>query len=161
MALIYQATLTPSKLELVSAWLPSRPWAPPGSEDPTRVGAYRLDDPDGEVGLEGFVLRTRAGALVHVPLTYRAAPLPGAREHLVGTSEHSVLGTRWVYDGCADPVWVAALATAVLTGGTQAEEMVHADDGPAEPREPSVTVLTGVRYCAKGLAALRAICRSV
>ncbi|MFF4908404.1 hypothetical protein ACFY2T_26470 [Streptomyces sp. NPDC001260] len=40
----------------------------------------------------------------HVPLTYRGAPLPGAEHALVGTMEHGVLGPRWAYDGCHDPV---------------------------------------------------------
>jgi len=34
-----------------------------------------------------------------VPLTYRGAPLDGAEDALVGTTEHGVLGRRWVYDG--------------------------------------------------------------
>jgi hypothetical protein len=39
----------------------------------------------------------------------------------MGTSEHSVLGRRWVYDGCGDPVWAATLTATILTGGTQAQ----------------------------------------
>ena len=45
------------------------------------------------------------GSVLHVPVTYRAAPVAGADEHLIGTMEHSVLGRRWAYDGCADPVF--------------------------------------------------------
>ena len=37
--------------------------------------------------------------------------------------------TRWVYDGCGDPVYVRALATAILSGGTQAEIDVVTDTG--------------------------------
>lgn len=127
MALIHRATLTPSKLELLAGWLPSREWS---TEDPTvqQLGAYRFDDPVGEVGLEAFLLQASTGPVLHVPLTYRGAPLAGAEAFLVGTLEHSVLGTRWVYDGCGDPVWVAALLKAVLTGGTQAEELVDMGD---------------------------------
>ena len=47
-----------------------------------------------------------------LPLTYRGAELDGAEEHLVGTTEHSELGPRWVYDGCADPVFVGELVRA-------------------------------------------------
>ena len=139
MALIYQATLTPSKLELLTGWLAGRPWAGDvtGLE---QAGAYRFDDPAGEVGIETFLLRAPDGRVLHVPVTYRAAPLDGAEEHLLGTMEHSVLGTRWAYDGCADPVWAAAVTSVVLTGATQAEEVVD-DEGRREPRRPSATVV--------------------
>lgn len=138
MALIHKATLTPSKLELLTAWLPTRPWF--GSEaDVKQAGAYRFDDPAGEVGLEAFILEVDDGSVVHVPLTYRAAPVAGADEFLVSTTEHSVLGTRWVYDGCADPVWVTELARTILTGAPQAQEFVEAEGGLA-PREPTATV---------------------
>ena len=50
-----------------------------------------------------------------------------------------MLGTRWVYDASADPVYVATLAATVLTGGTQAEEVLDTD-GRREVREPGVTV---------------------
>jgi Maltokinase N-terminal cap domain len=140
MALLHRATLTPTKRELMDAWLPSRAWFRGEVADLRPVGAYRFDDPDGEVGLEGFLLGDTAGTVLHLPLTYRAAPLLGADEHLVGTSDHSVLGPRWVYDGCADPVWVRALVTAVLTGGAQAEQFIEID-GRLEPRESSATVL--------------------
>jgi hypothetical protein len=32
-----------------------------------------------------------------------------------------------VYDACADPVWAATLATAALTGGTEAEQVIEED----------------------------------
>ena len=139
MAVIHRATLRPSKLELVAGWVPGRPWggvaAGAGLE---QVAAYRFDDPAGEVGTETFVLRA-GDTLLHVPLTYRGAPVPGQEEHLVGTTEHSVLGRRWCYDACADPVYVAALAAAVLTGAPQAEEHVVADGGQ-QRREPTAHV---------------------
>ncbi len=118
------ATLDPSKQELLEAWLPSRPWAS-GATSVTKVGEYRFDDPAGEVGIETILWRTPDGAVLQVPFTYRAEPLAGAEEFLVGTSEHSVLGPRFVYDGCADPVWATAVATAVLTGGTQAQMVIE------------------------------------
>lgn len=138
MALLHHATVTPSKPELLAAWLPSQPWAGErtGLE---QVGGYRLDDPAGEVGMEGILLRTDAGDVLHVPLTYRAAPLDGAEQHLVGTTEHSVLGTRWVYDATADPIWHAAMTATVLMGASGAEEYFEVD-GQRETREPSVRV---------------------
>src|SRR4051812_8833691 len=99
MATIYQATITPTKLELLSAWLPGRHWYPADDvKDLQRVAACRFDDPAGQVGVEILLVRAEGGPLVHVPLTYRAAPLEGAEAHLIGTAEHEVLGTRWVYD---------------------------------------------------------------
>ncbi|HEU4542883.1 MAG TPA: hypothetical protein VFR23_17270 [Jiangellaceae bacterium] len=138
MALIYKAVLTPSKLSLLTAWLPSRLWFT-GEAELRQMGAYRFDDPAGEVGLEALIVQGGDGSVFHVPLTYRGMPLPGAEEFLVGTAEHSVLGPRWVYDGCADPVWAAALAATVLTGGTQVEEFIDVD-GRLEPRAPTATV---------------------
>lgn len=138
MALIHKATLKPTKLELVAAWLPSRPWFT-GDPELRQVGAYRFDDPAGVVGLEALLLEGGDGAVYHVPLTYRGARLDGCEELLVGTTEHSVLGTRWVYDGCGDPVWATVMATAVLTGGTQADEVVDTD-GRLEPRASTATV---------------------
>ncbi|MBB5787494.1 CG0192-related protein [Jiangella mangrovi] len=138
MALIHRATLQPTKLELLAAWLPSQAWAA-GTGAVQPVGAYRFDDPAGEVGLEAHLVHAADGTVLHVPLTYRGAPLAGADDALAGTMEHSVLGRRWVYDGCADPVWVAALARAVLAGTPQAEELVDVD-GELVPREPTARV---------------------
>lgn len=144
MALIYgDAKLAPSKLELVSRWLPGRPWSP--ARQPVELGSlgsYRFDDPAGEVGVETFLVRAPDGSVVQVPLTYRGAPLPDAEEHLVGTMEHSVLGTRWVYDGCGDPVWAAALLRAVWAAEPQAVETVQVD-GRRTTRDPAVPVTGG------------------
>jgi Maltokinase N-terminal cap domain len=139
MALIYEtATLTPGKLELLSSWLPGQSWYD-GQGDVEQLGSYRFDDPAGEVGVETFLLRATDGSVLHVPLTYRSAELADAADRLVGTTEHSVLGTRWVYDAATDPVWAGVVAAAVLGGGTQVEEVLHVD-GRREPREPSAYV---------------------
>lgn len=122
MAYIHLAQLTPSKIEMLAGWVPDRPWL--GDTDVSTVeavGAFRFDDPADEVGIETHVLRTADGKFLHVPLTYRGTPLAGAESSLLGTMEHSVLGERWVYDGCGDPVYATALATAIFTGGSQAE----------------------------------------
>ena len=130
MAYVYpQADLTPSKRELIDAWLPTRGWydGHPGRKP---VGSFRFDDPEGQVGLEGFLIGGEDQTTYLVPLTYRGAELPGAEEHLVGTTEHSELGRRWVYDGCADPVFVGELARAVLTGGTGVDHEYDLGNGP-------------------------------
>ncbi|GIF20768.1 hypothetical protein BJ973_001326 [Actinoplanes tereljensis] len=140
MATIHQATLTPTKLELLTTWLSSRHWYPGEYvKDLQRVGACRFDDPAGEVGLEMIVVRAEDGPLVHVPLTYRGAALEDAEQHLIGTMEHSVLGTRWVYDAVADPVYLSVLTATIRTGGEQAEELVETQDGP-QRREPNMRV---------------------
>ncbi len=140
MAIIHQAELTPSKLELLQAYLPALEGFGFGNgADLATLGAYRFDDPAGEVGMETHLLRTPDGRTIHVPLTYRAAPLDGAEQWLIGTLEHSVLGTRWVYNGCGDPVYTAELVRTILTGGTQAELEVLTKDGPVK-RENTVHV---------------------
>ena len=127
MGIVHKATLSPSKQELVESWLPTRSWAD-GHRIAEKVAEYRLDDPAGEVGVETILWRTEDGTVLQTPLTYRAAPLAGAEEHLIGTTEHSVLGRRWAYDGCGDPVWAATLAAGILTGAQQSQ-MYFEDDG--------------------------------
>lgn len=138
MAIIHQANLTPSKAEVVAAWLPRQPWFDGTAADVRPVGAYRFDDPEGEVGIESHLMDAD-GQLVHVPLTYRSSPLPGAEAFLVGTMEHSVLGTRWVYDAVGDPVYQAELRRVVREAGTQVRMFVETPEGPVE-REPTATV---------------------
>ncbi|WFE93716.1 hypothetical protein [Micromonospora sp. WMMD987] len=140
MALLHRAEIRPGKLELLATWLPGRPWYPaPVDGEPARVASYRFDDPAGAVGIETMLVRVGAGPVYQVPLTYRDAPLAGADEWLVGTTRHSVLGPRWVYDACGDPVYAAALAAAIGTGVGQAEEYFEVN-GVREVREPSMTV---------------------
>jgi hypothetical protein len=122
----HTATLSPTKQELVEAWLPSRSWAA-DRRLTGKVAEYRFDDPAGEVGVETILWLTEDGTVLQTPLTYRAEPLPGAEQHLVGTTEHSVLGRRWVYDGCGDPVWAATLVAAITTGGQQAQMFIEQD----------------------------------
>jgi hypothetical protein len=126
MGIVHRATLVPSKQELVEAWLPTRPWAV-GRSVARKVAEYRFDDPAGEVGVETILWATEDGEVLQTPLTYRADPLPGAETSLVGVTEHSVLGRRWVYDGCGDPIWATTLATVILTGGTQVQMFLEQD----------------------------------
>jgi hypothetical protein len=114
MATIHRTTMAPTKLELIAGWLPRQPWYRDTAMRPTlsRAGGFRLDDPAGDVGIEFvFVTDGTTGdeTTYHVPLAYRGAPLPEAEDGLVGTSEHGVLGTRWIYDAAHDPVAVAQL----------------------------------------------------
>jgi Maltokinase N-terminal cap domain len=126
MGVIHRATLAPSKQELVASWLPTRLWTA-GRRVDCKLAEYRFDDPVGEVGVETILWRTDDGAVVQTPLTYRAAPLAEAEPHLIGISAHSVLGQRWVYDGCGDQVWAATLAEAIATGGIQAQMFFEQD----------------------------------
>ena len=124
-------TMAPTKLELLSGWLPRQPWyrgtgAPPAL---SRAGGFRLDDPEGEVGIEfAFVADGATGeeTIYSVPMSYRAAPLPGAEQGLIGTSEHGVLGTRWIYDAAHDPVAVAQLLE-FIRGGVDAQSQSRSD----------------------------------
>lgn len=115
---------------MLSDWLPSRPWYPSGREQLASVGAYRFDDPAGDVGIETLLVRTSDGSVIQMPLTYRDAPLDGAEDGLIATMEHSVLGRRWVYDACSDPVYLAAIAAAIAGFRAQADELVEGADGP-------------------------------
>jgi hypothetical protein len=141
MAILYDATITPGKRDLIKGWLPSRSWFD-GDLARRPHAAFRFDDPDGEVGIECFLFGPEDGSdasTLLVPLSYRGAPLEGAEEHLVGTTDHSVLGPRWVYDGCADPVAVSAILTAITTGGHEAE-LTMEEDGKIVTFEPTCRV---------------------
>ncbi|MEJ3748015.1 hypothetical protein WEI85_32580 [Actinomycetes bacterium KLBMP 9797] len=142
MAFIHRATLKPTKLELLAAWLPTRDWYAGPAGDQIRVAGYRFDDPAGEVGIETLLVRSGDGPIHQVPLTYRGAPLAGADGWLIGTSEHSALGTRWIYDGCGDPVYAAALASAILADTGQAEEVWEVD-GALQLRPPTMGIASG------------------
>ncbi|RZU62008.1 maltokinase N-terminal cap-like domain-containing protein [Zhihengliuella halotolerans] len=138
MATIHRTTMNPTKLELLEAWLPGQPfYAGAGTPRLEKNAGFRLDDPAGEVGIEFVIVTDVSGpepVVYHVPQTYRAEPLEGAEAALVGTSEHGVLGTRYIYDGAADPVWRDVVRE--LFGGTQQPQ---AQSVP-ETAEPGVRV---------------------
>lgn len=125
MGIGHKATVTPTKAEMIAAWAPTQPWCPQGGETEV-VGSFRLDDPDGRVGMETHLVMAGA-TLVQVPLTYRDEPLAGAESALIGEMEHSVLGTRWIYDGLGDPRYLLMLAAVSMTG--QGEALVMVTDG--------------------------------
>lgn len=135
MAILHRATLEPGKAALVGAWLDAQDGAADG---PTELlAAYRFDDPAGEVGVEAFLVR-RGEAVLHVPVTYRAAPLAGAEDGLVGRTQHSVLGERWVYAAGVDPVAVACFERALRGEQDQAPVEVYDGEVLVERREPTV-----------------------
>ncbi|MFF8833166.1 1,4-alpha-glucan branching protein [Streptomyces sp. NPDC015131] len=139
MAVIHRTTITPTKLELLAAWLPTRAWYVPTGAAPalSRTGGFRLDDPEGEVGMEFMVVTDDSGdgspVTYHIPLSYRGAPLDGdsgtEKGALIGTAEHGVLGRRWIYDGTGDPV-VVAQVLALLRGDAepQAQSLSNTPD---------------------------------
>ncbi|MFJ8249642.1 1,4-alpha-glucan branching protein [Streptomyces sp. NPDC094466] len=132
MATIHDTTLTPSKLELLTGWLPRQSWYAGSGETPelVKAGGFRLDDPEGEVGIEFMVVADTAGqdpVAYLVPLGYRGAALEGVPgEALIGTSDHGVLGTRWIYDGAHDPV-VRARLRALLRGEAKPQQQNVSD----------------------------------
>jgi maltokinase-like protein len=148
MAIIHRTTMSPGKLELLAAWLPAQPWCHGAGRAPelARAGGFRLDDPQGEVGIEFMVVTDGPGseaAAYQVPMTYRAQALPGADGSLIGTAEHGVLGPRWIYDGTQDPVLAAQLA-ALIQGEAepQAQSVSHTPDPTVTVRPVTEAALT-------------------
>jgi hypothetical protein len=139
MALLHEATLSPRKDELVGPWLRTRPWWD-GIDERGPVGDFRLDDPAGEVGIQCFLFGSADQSTLFVPVTYRDAPRPAAEASLIGTMQHSVLGKRWVYDGCADPVFVATVVGVIQNGGREAALQLRRTDGSVIVRESTATV---------------------
>jgi hypothetical protein len=131
------ATLVPHFRDFLPAWVARQPWyLGAGTPSLSPVGYFRFEDPAGEVGIETHLV-TDGAALYQIPLTYRGAPMrdatPHAPEPLIASAEHSVLGTRWIYDGVADPVWVDELLRLVQTNGVSAPSSKRGV-GPAEAR---------------------------
>ena len=140
MALLHTAEITPSKTELLTSWAPTQPWfVGDAGVSVTNLAAYRFDDPEGQVGIETILITAGDGPVLQVPVTYRDAPLAGAEASLITTMQHTVLGKRWVYDATGDPAYLAAVATAALTGGRQAELTIEID-GQMVVREPTAVV---------------------
>jgi len=157
MATIHHTTLIPTKLELLAGWLPTRPWYRATGRPPelARAGGFRLDDPDGEVGIEFMVVTDgRYGDDVTsylVPMTYRGSALADDDGGLIGTTEHGVLGRRWVYDGTRDAVLVTQLA-ALVQGKAQAQAQSESDtpDLTVLTRPPATTALTPSAFTVTG-----------
>ncbi|MFD4526762.1 1,4-alpha-glucan branching protein [Streptomyces sp. NPDC058470] len=140
MASIHHTTMTPTKLGLLTGWLPKQSWyvGEAATAELVKAGGFRLDDPEGAVGIEFMVVvdSTPQDPVAYlVPLSYRDAALDGAPgEALIGTSEHRVLGTRWIYDGVHDPVVMTQLR-ALLRG-----EAIPQQQSESDTPDPTVTV---------------------
>lgn len=145
MAVLHKTTMSPTKMELLAAWLPTQPWYLGGRGTPrlARAGGFRLDDPAGEVGIE-FAVGTDQSADQAVtyllPMTYRGQALPDGDAALIGTSQHGVLGKRWIYDGTRDPVLITQLI-ALMQG--LAEPQAQSVSNTADPTVTSRPVTAG------------------
>ena len=135
MALFHLATITPTKAELIVAWGPTQPWGPPPEEPIEVIGSFRFDDPDARGGIETHLVAA-GGTVLQVPLTYRDEPLEGADDALIVQVQHSVLGTRWVYDGPRYPRFVVMLAAVAMTGQGEALGMDVFRRPQPGPRSP-------------------------
>jgi Maltokinase N-terminal cap domain len=136
-ALLHKTSLVPSKLELLAGWAPSQRWFA-GEADAAfeNLASFRFDDPAGEVGIEVIFVRAGDGPVLQIPLTYRNEAVAGADHFLIGTMEHGVLGTRWVYDAAGDPVYLQELARVALTGDSEVE-LHYEVDGEKTVKEPN------------------------
>jgi hypothetical protein len=158
MAIIHATTMSPGKLELLKIWLPAQPWYLDRRREPelAKAGGFRLDDPQGEVGIEFMVVTdgSEARAVTYqVPLTYRPRAIAGAGGGLIGTAEHGVLGPRWIYDGAHDPVLVTQLI-ALIQGEAepQAQSLSNTPDRMVTARPVPKDSLTaaGIAAAANG-----------
>lgn len=139
------ATITPHFRDFLPDWVAEQRWYRSSGRPSLRmIGAFRFEDPAGEVGIETHLL-TDGAVLYQVPMTYRGAGLAGAG--LIATTEHSVLGTRWIYDGVTDPVWVAQLLRLI------ADEAVT---GPSSRRGIADARARGLRLTATDPASIAA-----
>src|SRR3954454_17065653 len=149
MAIVHDTTMSPAKLAPRAAWLPAQPWYSGNGREPqlAKAGGFRLDDPQGEIGIE-FMLVADGPVVYQVPMTYHGRELAGADGRLIGTSEHGVLGHRWIYDGIRDPVLVTQLV-ALIQGDVEAQAQ-----GVSSTRDPTVT---GQPVAADSLAAISSV----
>jgi len=126
MGIFHRATITPTKHELITAWLPTQPWGPSHGTPVEPIGSFRFDDPDNRVGMETHLVEVD-GVVLQVPLCYRNEPIEGAEAAFIERMEHSELGTRYVYDGLGDDRFVLMLAAVTMTGQGEALGIVEAD----------------------------------
>ena len=122
----HTATLSPTKQELVEAWLPE-PAVGRGTTGRRQGRGIPPRRRGGRGRRRDHPLAYHDGTVEQTAADLPLRPVDGAEAHLVGTTDHSVLGTRWVYDGCADPVWASTLVAAILTGGRQSQMFIEQD----------------------------------
>lgn len=139
MAIIYRAQISPSKSELLHDFLAGRSWGESGELE--ILGAYRFDDPDGEVGVECHIVRA-GETIYHLPLSYRGAALEGAQEHLLTRMKHSVLGERYVYDGLGDELVLDCFRRALCGEQGQAELGIYSPTDEHLETRPQAVVLS-------------------
>lgn len=97
---IYDAVLDPGKLDLLRGWVRRQDWFDGDPESLEQVTAYRFVDPDGEVGMESFLL-SDGSRTYHVPVTYRGAERPDFvtspyGSTMRGEARPSVLRRYWI-----------------------------------------------------------------
>lgn len=109
-AQVYAAELNPTKPEIARAH----------GDIQEILGSYRLvDHRHGQVGIEALIGPDGTGALVQLPLSYRADEV--APEHTLTGLDHSVLGRRYVSGALADPVAVYEIIRTIVTGDDGAD----------------------------------------
>ncbi|KQB86862.1 maltokinase N-terminal cap-like domain-containing protein [Corynebacterium lowii] len=133
------ATLEPGKPEFQRRFLLSEGLLREG-EAHTQQAAWRLIDPEGQVGMEVTIVSV-GERLFQVPLTYRPEPLP-ADVPTLGEMAHSVLGTRYIYDARRDPAFRDALNAVVREGGTAASKR-DLSTGEVQPPQVEFRVIPG------------------
>lgn len=137
MSVVYNAQLSPTKDELIAEWIAKQPWFEGDASSLKKAAGFRWDDPAGSVGMEHIIVRDGSGKHYLVPLTYRGLELDGGR--LITRMEHSVLGTRYVYEAESDPVYRHAARDAVRKGEPQSVVELH-EGGEVTVREPTMDV---------------------
>jgi hypothetical protein len=92
-------------------------------------------------------------------MTYRAGALAGVGDALIGTSEHGVLGRRWIYDGTRDPVLVAQLAALLQgTAEPQAQSVSNTPDPTVTVQRAETAGAGGVRHGQLTVRVNRVLC---
>ena len=144
------ATITPTKPELVQAWMASQRWYAAKGTSPSvrRLASWRLGDPAGEVGVETLVVADDSGP---APVVYQVpSPTACSRARAAARAGRDLSSTRCsadgVYDAPHDPVYAAQLLE-LVQGRVRAEstaasdafdETVVAQPGPAWTRAVTV-----------------------
>ncbi|WP_434591833.1 maltokinase N-terminal cap-like domain-containing protein [Brevibacterium sp. 1718] len=143
-----------SELEqLLASWIPRQPWFPKLAADfgtdpditpmsVARAFTYTAEELGGFAGLvtvisvgDGSTLRR-----LNIPLTLRGAEDMHLRHALIGRVDDLALGTVYVYDGAADPVFVNLMADAitkrkVFDGGQLSTESLRHSQEKTEARD--------------------------
>ncbi|SDS07416.1 Predicted trehalose synthase [Brevibacterium siliguriense] len=143
-----------SELEqLLASWIPRQPWFPKHAADfgtdpditpmsVARAFTYTADELGGFAGLvtvisvgDGPTLRR-----LNIPLTLRGAEDMHLRHALIGRIDDLALGTVYVYDGAADPVFVNLMADAitkrkVFDGGQLSTESLRHSQEKTDARD--------------------------